>query len=111
MTADTASVLALTTADVLKVYSGRPSAGGNHCRCGCWGTYRYNPQHVTVGSNADRGWALDATDINASMVKKVLTAIQQQIVAGNDSVTVDDTYIDVTLPSGRSYTAYLKVSK
>jgi hypothetical protein len=111
---DTAPILALTSANVLKVYSGRPKANGNHCRCGCCGTYRYNPAHVVVGSSADRGYPLDAEDISAAQVKKVLRAIQAQVIAGNDSVTMSDTpmtmndgWVDVTLPSGRCYTAYL----
>lgn len=37
-----ATVMALALTDIEKAYSGRPSASGNHCRCGCRGKYSYN---------------------------------------------------------------------
>lgn len=99
------AILALTTDAIMKVYSGRASAGGNHCRCGCRGTYRYNPAHATVGSSADRGWPLDASDINGSMVKKVFRILIAAALVNDPSLTMGDTYVDVEV-YGRSYTAY-----
>jgi len=102
------AILKLEPIDVLKVYSGRANASGNHCRCGCRGNYRYNGNlpNVFVGSPIrGKDWTLDAEDINASKVKSTLRLLQESVRAGR-LVTASDGWADVEI-DGRSYTIYL----
>lgn len=101
-------VLALTLTDIDKAYSGRPSASGNHCRCGCRGKYSYNPLLADnfIGSSVDRGYPLDAKDLSLAGIKRALKEIKTYVTSGG-CATVEDDYVDVELPSGRCYTAYL----
>lgn len=88
----------LTVNDIEKVYSGRPSASGNHCRCGCRGTYRYSS---TVALPAH----LDATDVNDKQVAKVFAIVQAQAIEAADDCSWFDAEVN-----GRNYTVYMKAS-
>lgn len=97
------TLASLTPADIAKVYSGRPSASGNHCRCGCRGTYRYNSD---VSIAKDRGWDGDPSDVNDKQVVKVLAIVQAH--ADVADAADDMNWFDVTTADGRSYTIYAK---
>lgn len=90
---------ALVPSDIEKVYSGRASSGGNHCRCGCRGTYRYS-------STAALPDYLDASDVNDRQVAKALAIVQ----AHADIATGADSWFDAEV-DGRNYTIYLKEAK
>lgn len=90
----------LTPSDIVKVYSGRPSASGNHCRCGCRGTYRYSSD---VNILKERGYAGDKSDVNDKQVAKVLAIVQAHV----DVASADDSWYDVEV-DGRSFTIYVK---
>jgi hypothetical protein len=71
---DLIAMLALakvTESDVMMVYSGK--AGG--CWCGCRGSYRYRPETQAAGT-ARRGYAVDADEVNAKQVRKVLALLK-----------------------------------
>jgi hypothetical protein len=91
----------LTPADVLKVYSGRASSSGNHCRCGCRGNYRYASD---VDILKERGYAGDASDVNDKQVAKVLAIVQANASSANDD------WFDAEV-DGRSFTIYLKAGR
>lgn len=73
-------VQALTVADVLKAYEGRPG-----CMCGCLGRY-----HVTADSfeeaGAERGYPYDEKDVNEKKVLRVLRRVQAEAADGNVEV-------------------------
>lgn len=93
----------LTPKDIVKVYSGRANSWGNHCRCGCQGSYRYS---TGVDIAKERGYAGDAEDVNDRQVAKALRIVQDNIV---DATAADDCeWFDVELPTGRSYTIYVR---
>lgn len=105
MTATTALTLfeaqtlaSLTPADIEKVYSGKANSWGNHCRCGCQGTYRYS-------SMATLPDYLDASDVNDRQVAKALGIVQANadIAWCSDDMTWFDALVD-----GRNYTIYTK---
>lgn len=91
------TLASLTPKDIIKVYSGRPSAGGNHCRCGCRGNYRYS-SHATLPEY------LDKTDVNDRQVAKTLALLQANI--DKAEAADDNSWFDVEI-DGRSYTAYV----
>ncbi len=95
------TLAALTTQDIINVYSGRPSASGNHCRCGCRGTYRYS-SHAT---KAERGYHDAPSDVNDKQVAKTLAILQAN--ADKASAPDDCSWFDVEI-DGRSYTAYVR---
>ncbi len=90
----------LTVNDIVKVYSGRPSANGNHCRCGCRGTYRYSSG---IDIAKERGYEGDATDVNDKQVAKVLAIVQASATEAAD----DCSWFDAEV-YGRNYTVYVK---
>lgn len=104
-------IAAIRIEDVVCVYSGRPKADGNHCRCGCCGEYRYNPLNPIVGLGKDpgRGYAItDPKEINRVTVARILDAVKKHVAAGNDFSTDNETFVDIELETGRCYTVYLK---
>lgn len=101
----------LTVEDVHSVYSGRPKAGGRiHCRCGCCGTYRYNGMHYKTGQDPDRGYVLEADEINVPSCLRILKAVQDHVKNGGQYM-LDAEFIDIELPSGRCYTVYFMKGK
>lgn len=89
----------LTALDVTRVYSGRPTPSGNHCRCGCCGNYRVHPAHARKDDAKE--------DISLTQVKRILGILQAETLNGNPTVTVDPgCYADVEMASGRCYTIY-----
>ena len=99
-------IAALTIADVKNVYSGRPTASGNHCRCGCCGKYTYNAMHFAAGDDPGIGYAIDGKAVSRFTCQRILASVQAHVAAGGD-FSSDDEWIDVTLASGRSHTIYL----
>ena len=61
----------MTTDQVMSVYSGKP----NRCCCGCSGNHRYNSKHVAAAGK-DRGYSIDADEVNDVQVKKVLNLVK-----------------------------------
>lgn len=68
---------ALTTADVLSVYSGKDGK----CCCGCAGKHSYNSAHVAEGTKS-RGYAVTAEDVSDKNVKRILRLVQAQAALG-----------------------------
>lgn len=109
-------VAAINIYDVLCVYSGTPSASGNHCRCGCRGKYYYNPLHPSVGLGKDpnRGYPiLDPKEINKATVTRILGRVKEHIATGRAYTTNTpqntkfESWVDIELDTGRSYTVYM----
>lgn len=61
----------LRPSDVLKAYSGK----AGRCCCGCSGTYYYNSARIDEGSK-ERGYKVDADDVNDLQLKRVLRLVQ-----------------------------------
>jgi hypothetical protein len=97
------TLASLTPSDIIKVYSGRPNSWGNHCRCGCQGTYRYSSG---INIKDERGYDGDPEDINDRQVAKVLGILQAN--AATAKADDDCAWFDVTVDSGRCYTIYVK---
>ena len=68
--------LALTTDDVMSVYSGKNGA----CCCGCAGEHTYNPKHRAVGT-ASRGYAVGAEECDEQRVGRILRKVQRAVSA------------------------------
>lgn len=102
------TLASLSTDQIIKVYSGRPTASGNHCRCGCCGTYRYSSG---VDIAKERGYAGDyPEDVNDRQVKKVLALLQANSGSADAEAAEDCSWFDVKI-DGRSYTAYVDLQK
>ena len=67
----TERLAALTTDDIMQVYSGKPG-----CRCGCNGKYSVNPKYLAE-ANKDRGYDHDPEDLNLTQVKRVLNILKK----------------------------------
>src|SRR5258708_7776573 len=93
----------LDTADVVKVYSGKAS-----CCCGCSGNYRYNSEHVALGSDR-RGYKVDEVEMNDAQVRRVLKIIQENPSGAEISIEGPNErvgHVCVTI-NDRWYIAYL----
>jgi len=99
-------VRALTTDDVMSVYSGKDGS----CCCGCSGKHSYNPKHRVVAGR-HRGYVIDDNEVNPAMVKKVLRIVQEDAAADMPTLDVDGfgygDYVS-TVRGGRLYVVYLR---
>lgn len=65
-----AALAALTEADVVSVYNGKP----NRCACGCSGRHTY--MSVEEGTKS-RGYAVDDDEVSVVRVRNVLRTVQK----------------------------------
>lgn len=77
-----AELAAMTTDDVMQVYSG---ADGKCC-CGCAGEHTYNPKHRRAAS-ADHGYEIGAELCDEQRVGHVLRKVQREAAKGGNNVT------------------------
>ncbi len=89
-------IQAITPAQVVSVYSGRPG-----CMCGCRGKHYYGEAHV-VYSSRHRGSPILPEEVNNGMVTKVLRILQ-----ASDLTKVQGDYILFATIGKRQYAAYL----
>jgi hypothetical protein len=79
-------IAALTDADILSVYSGRPG-----CACGCRGIHRYNPAYPSEGSK-ERGYKVEPDEMNIGHVRKVLKIIKDNassVKRGGNNLSIE----------------------
>jgi len=90
----------LTVNDVSSVYSGKLG-----CACGCRGKHSYNSKH-TVWASTNRGYKVQADEINDKRVLQVLRKVQRHAANGN-VVDSGDRYFSFQNET-RLYVVYLK---
>lgn len=96
--------------EVVKVYSGVAGL----CKCGCTGTYSYNPKHQQLGSEARR-YPVKDDELNLAEVERILTLVQQHaddvddLGSGLYWLTVDDrTYCVSTVEDAKAWLEIFK---
>ncbi len=105
----------VTIEQVMSVYSGK----AGRCYCGCSGNHRYASKHVAAASK-DRGYAVDADEVNDRQVKRVLGIVKEHFAydpetcaKGNEPFSIQEgagkgfvTHFTAVVGE-RSYTVYL----
>lgn len=91
----------LSMTNVSGVYSGKPGK----CCCGCAGNHRYNSAFVNE-AGANRGYAVDADEINDRQVAKIIGLLQ----ANEALVEAGGNHFSAEI-NGRLYIAYLLEAK
>ena len=97
----TAAVQNITTADLLKVYSGKPG-----CMCGCKGRY-YVTAESRAEASADRGYAYDDKDVSAAQVLRVLRLVQAAVAGKPAKLEIEREYVYVEA-GGRALAIYFR---
>lgn len=92
--AQMAALAALTTDEVMSVYSGKDGK----CCCGCAGKHSYNSKHREAGTNR-AGYEVT---VNDAMVTKALKLVQ---AATKENVMVGDNHY-ATVVGSRLYIVY-----
>ena len=90
---------AVTSDDVMSVYSGKPGK----CCCGCSGAHRYNPVHRA--ELRARGYMLDDKSVNGAQVLKVLRLVQAADAEGKAEYDDDDAYVSAEV-AAKLYIVY-----
>ena len=95
--AQLATLAALTAADVVAVYSGKPG-----CACGCRGKYSYSSEHRARASK-HRGYRVEDDEISDRNVTRILNLMKAN---ANDVQYIEDGIYVFDLHENRTYTLY-----
>lgn len=83
-----AELAAMTTDDVMQVYSGV----NGKCCCGCAGEHTYNPKHRRAAS-VDHGYEIGADQCDAQRVGRVLRQVQREAAKGGSNVMFSSNHV------------------
>lgn len=94
-------VQALSPADALKAYAGRPG-----CMCGCLGRYWVTADARTEAGE-DRGYPYDDGDVDDAKVLQILRKVQAQAAVG--AIKIGDKFHYIYAEIGKKcYAVYLR---